>query len=102
MGVPQMAPHSHVESSLVLMVGKQIPVVQGFNTGHLKDLSNLVSRCAQQIQQNLVCLAGGLPSNVPELFRSSTDRVMSDIVVGVLFNTYLYALIWYLLIGFRN
>jgi len=68
-----------------LMVGKQVPVVQGFNAGHLKDLSAVAARWAQQFQQrmDIVCLAGGLPSSGPEVFRSATDRIMSEVVVGL-------------------
>jgi len=77
-------PVAHVESSLVLMAGKQIPVTQSFNAGNLKDLSNLATKYAQQLQNSVVCLAGGLPSNNSfEMFRSAQERIVAEIVVGL-------------------
>jgi len=78
-----MNPPQHVESSLVLMVGKQIPVSQAFNSGNLKDLSTVATKWAHQLHQPVVCLVGGLASNGVDLFRSPTDRVAPDVVVGL-------------------
>jgi len=79
-GVPPMSPF--VESSLVLMVGKLIPVVPGFTASHFKDLSAVGLRWSQQLQQPVVCLAGGYPSS-HDMFRSPNDRIMSEVVVGI-------------------
>jgi len=80
-GVPPMPPF--VESSLVLMVGKLIPVVPGFTASHFKDLSAVSARWSQQFQQPVVCLAGGYPSTSHDMFRSPNDRIMSEVVVGI-------------------
>lgn len=79
-GVPPMSPF--VESSLVLMVGKLIPVSPGFTASNFKDLSAVAMRWAQQLQQSVVCLAGGYPSS-HDMFRSPNDRIMSEVVVGI-------------------
>jgi len=73
----------YVESSLVIMVGKLIPVVPGFTAGHFKDLNGVAMRWAQQLGLDIICLAGGHPSITPEFFRSPNERISSEVVVGI-------------------
>jgi len=81
---PSMPPvMSHVESSLVLVVGKLIPISHTFNAGHLRDLVGVTTKWAQQVQHQIVCLVGGLPSTSFDMFRSPSERVGSDVVVGL-------------------
>jgi hypothetical protein len=81
-GVPQIP--AFVESSLVIMVGKLIPVIpNGFTASHFKDLNGVAMRWAHQLGLDIICLAGGYPSFTNELFRSQNDRITSDVVVGI-------------------
>jgi hypothetical protein len=80
-GVPQIPPF--VESSLVIMVGKTIPVVQGFTASNFKDLSAIAMRWSQQLSLPICCLAGGYPSVTHEFFRSPNDRVNAEVVLGI-------------------
>jgi len=73
----------YVESSLVIMVGKLIPVVPGFTAGHFKDLNGVAMRWTQQLGLEIICLAGGHPSITAEFFRSPNERISSDVVVGI-------------------
>jgi len=74
---------SFVESSLVIMVGKLIPVIPGFTASHFKDLNGLALRWAHQLGIDITCLAGGYPSITNEMFRNPNDHIPSDIVVGI-------------------
>jgi len=80
-GVPPMGP-PFVESSLVLMVGKVIPVVPGFTASNFKDLNSVAMRWSQRLPQPVVCLAGGYPSS-PDMFRPPNHQIQSEIVVGI-------------------
>jgi len=81
-GVPQIP--DFVESSLVIIVGKVIPVIpNGFTASHFKDLNGVSMRWAHQLGLDIICLAGGYPSFTNELFRSPNDRITSDVVVGI-------------------
>jgi len=76
-------PMPYLESSLILMVGKVIPISQSFTASQLKDLTSLTMKYAQQIQQHIICVAGGFPTNCLDYFRSPNDRITADIVVGL-------------------
>jgi len=80
--VPPVMASAFVESSLVLVVGKIIPVIASFNASLFRDLCSVTSRWSQQTPHPVVCLAGGCPSN-PDAFRAPNDRICSDIVVGL-------------------
>eukprot|EP01124_Arcella_intermedia_P027762 TRINITY_DN54_c0_g2_i2.p1 TRINITY_DN54_c0_g2~~TRINITY_DN54_c0_g2_i2.p1 ORF type:complete len:379 (+),score=39.10 TRINITY_DN54_c0_g2_i2:130-1266(+) len=77
---PSMPPY--VESSLVLVVGKTIPVSPAFSAAHFKDLCALTEKWSQQCRHQISCLAGGYPS-LEGFFRSPNDRIMAEIVVGL-------------------
>uniref|UniRef100_A0A6B2L886 MADS-box domain-containing protein n=1 Tax=Arcella intermedia TaxID=1963864 RepID=A0A6B2L886_9EUKA len=77
---PAMPPY--VESSLVLVVGKTIPVAPVFTAGHFKDLQALTDKWSQQCRHQISCLAGGYPS-MEGFFRSPNDRITSEIVIGL-------------------
>lgn len=83
-----------VESTLILLVGKQIPVTGGFSYGNMADLRSTVHRYASE--QPVTALAGGFPSNLFEMDQiNNAYPVVSDIVAGMYFPNYLQLVLTY-------
>jgi hypothetical protein len=76
-------PHPEVvESTLVLVVGKQIPVLGGFSFGNMADLKATTSRFSME-NLPITALAGGLPSGLFDGDQSNNNfPVKAEVVAG--------------------